>query len=146
MSAFIVSDKTIAEIVSFCSRNFNFSSYRFNSASHRSNAHRHFAKYYGEKTGFQEKELANDLIAMNYRAVNARYEEKIEPHLFSGQFTGGQNKFQVLKSAQCLHYQCSEGDVPQEPLFQVLEKFMNDLTSEIIEDLPEYEAAQWNIN
>lgn len=138
MSAFIVSNKTIAEIVSFCYKGFYF-------GGSRGYSHRHFAKYYGEKTGFQEKELANDLIAMNYRAVNARYEEQIEPHLFSGQFAGGYSKIQVLKSARCLLYQCNEGNVPQEPLYQALEKFIADLSYEIIDELPEYEAAQWDI-
>lgn len=139
MSAFIVSDKTIASIVSFCRRGFMGS-------GNGSSAQNRFSKYYAEKTGFQENKLANDLIAMNYRGVNARYKEQIEPHPFSGQFAGGYSKLQVLKSAQCLHYQCSEGDVPQEPLYQALENFIRDLSYEIIGELPEYKAAQWDID
>ena len=51
--------------------------------------------------------------------------------------------YQALKSLECWHYQCSEGDVPERPLFQTMETVINYLQSAIISSLPEYERANW---
>ena len=44
---------------------------------------------------------------------------------------------------RALHYQCSEGNVPEHELYKRLEKAVNHLRYEIISNLPEYREAQW---
>ena len=53
-------------------------------------------------------------------------------------------KIQLLKSLQCLIYQCSEGSVVETGLYKKLVEVKNDLMDLIIRDLPEYENAVWD--
>lgn len=53
------------------------------------------------------------------------------------------NQFQALKSLRCWLYQCSEGNVPETKLYQAFKKIQHVLESDIIDNIPEYEAAQW---
>ncbi len=48
-----------------------------------------------------------------------------------------------LKAIQCYCYQCLEGDVPERALFKRVEETLNFLAREIVEAMPEYEAAEW---
>jgi hypothetical protein len=50
---------------------------------------------------------------------------------------------QAHKSASCLLYQCSEGDVPERPLFKALEAFVQRLADEFITIDPRWEEALW---
>jgi hypothetical protein len=50
---------------------------------------------------------------------------------------------QAHKSASCLLYQCSEGDVPERPLFKALKAFTQRLAKEFITIDPRWEEAQW---
>ena len=47
------------------------------------------------------------------------------------------------KALRCLRYQCSEGDIPMTDLFAELERAMGEIAEEIVQGLPEYEAASW---
>jgi len=49
----------------------------------------------------------------------------------------------ALKATQCLLYQCSEGDVPEHPLFKALEEFIARLAKDYSESSTEYLAAKW---
>ena len=51
---------------------------------------------------------------------------------------------QVFKSVQCLLYQCSEENVPNQPLYKFLEELENLIARHIISEMPEYEKAQWD--
>lgn len=53
------------------------------------------------------------------------------------------NKIQTYKSIRCFLYQCSEGDVPGQSLYQEMEELARDLAEEIVSDLPQYDAAKW---
>lgn len=50
---------------------------------------------------------------------------------------------QAHKSASCLLYQCSEGDVPERPLFKALKAFTQRLAKEFITIDPRWEEALW---
>lgn len=53
-------------------------------------------------------------------------------------------KIQVLKSLQCWLYQCTEGAVVKRPLYRFFQDVVEPhLMSSIINDLPEYQAAEW---
>lgn len=49
----------------------------------------------------------------------------------------------AYKAMQCLLYQCSEGDVPEQMLYRRLEETKRDLAEKIVDSLPQYEAAPW---
>ena len=50
---------------------------------------------------------------------------------------------QALKALRCLLYQCSEGDVPETPLYKALDDLSNRWALEIVSKLPAYDAARW---
>jgi hypothetical protein len=88
--------------------------------------------------------LGRDLYALNQRAVEARYGEE-DPFPEFRITPCKPSKIQQLKSLHCLRYQCSEGDIPETSLLYArIEKRIHELESEIIHDLPEYDAAIWD--
>ena len=91
--------------------------------------------------------LGCDLLAMNADAVQQRYRdhepEEVEDYEYQISF-GHTSLIESYKAANCLHYQCCEGDVPERKLFAALETIINNLASRIISDLPEYDAAPWD--
>ena len=50
---------------------------------------------------------------------------------------------QAHKSAACLSYQCSEGDIPERPLYKALKKFIRALERDLVTNTPEWETATW---
>jgi len=92
------------------------------------------------------RRLAESLYDMNIRALHARYddrcEELIEPfELKNSQVLGIP---ELYKAVQCLLYQCSEGLVPKEQLFQDLESWGNALAHWIANEVPVVKAARWS--
>lgn len=102
------------------------------------------------------------LMEMNVEAVSQRYPSKSSDlpgwypngKLWTGEgyhyrlIPHGVGKLpylcDILKGAQCLSYQCAEGNVPDKwPEYKALESVIYDLMAEIIPTLPEYEAASW---
>lgn len=72
------------------------------------------------------------LLDMNRRAVVARYGdnsvEAIEPYRYIEPMGGHPHLLvQVYKSLRCYLYQCSEGDVPDQPLYLQLDAVRNDM-------------------
>lgn len=86
--------------------------------------------------------IGQRLLAMNVAAVNARYDEHEGPDPYDSRMRPA-TKVQVLKSLQCLHYQCSEGDVPTWPLYKLLDETISYLAQAIVSGMPEYEKAAW---
>ena len=86
--------------------------------------------------------LGQKLWAMNVRAVDQRYSEKnpIEIYCFELRVA---RLIQTYKTLRCYLYQCSEGNVPQFPLYQDLEKLSYSIANKIISELPEYEETKW---
>lgn len=139
MSAFIVSDKTINNIVSYLS------------TSQRSWIKNQFEEigYKFDRNDDLDK-LASDLFHMNCDAVDCRYgkgtsaNDTAEYPAFRFRYVLS-NLMQVYKSLECLIYQCSEGDIDEKPLYKVIVKMKHSLSSEIISNLPQYQSSQWDL-
>jgi hypothetical protein len=91
--------------------------------------------------------LGKAMFDLNIAGVNDRYRDgeagkfrKLTYH-----YTPGHGSpIQVLKSLQCWLYQCTEGEVVKQPLYQFFQDEVEPhLMSSIINDLPEYRAAEW---
>ena len=100
--------------------------------------------------GDGHRKLGEAMFQLNVDAVNARYGEgeaaKFRPlnyqYLPSFAFV---SRVGVYKALTCWLYQCSEGDVPQRPLFRFFDEQVRPaLADTIISDLPEYERADWD--
>jgi hypothetical protein len=108
------------------------------------------------------RELVPELRAMNIRAVVERYDENAdeysgdnpiiydptpapgEPILLSAEmYAAPPERAALLKMLHCLHYQCIQGDVPQEDLFAKLEEWAHTVENAIATSTREYEAAPW---
>jgi len=137
MSAYVVDSETINKIVSFL----NFSN-EYVYWDHT---------YLFRKLGYNipyivddYERLANDLFQMNVNAVKQRYSGDTEEYTY--QFRTSINvrpAVEVYKAAQCLCYQCSEGNVPDTSLYKALNQFCSDLAEVIIANMPEYKSAYW---
>lgn len=137
MSAFIVQDKTVNRIVTFLN------------SDARNDSGRDFRRLGYDLSQVEDLErLARDLHLLNCDAVDDRYGKGTAasdvPCAFTFHFENGVDRFQILKSASCPRYQCSEGDVPERPLYKALEGFIASLSYDIISDLPQYDKAQWD--
>lgn len=86
--------------------------------------------------------LGQALYRLNAAAVDHCYGESDEAPAYHYTYRRA-SPTQVYKSLQCFLYQCSEGDVPQHPLYQALDRIQRKLAADIIARLPEYQAAVW---
>lgn len=104
--------------------------------------------------GHHCEDMAHDLWRMNAKALEQRYGDK--PEEFEDDIRAYQNPhpsndpYQLLKSTNCLLYQCAEGDVPNTCLYAELEKaataLMNSLGGkERFTRSDRYENAKWDI-
>ena len=136
MSAFMVLDKTINRVITFLKDDQESKWFR---SEHYSLNSRH--------TDEEWAELGQALFQMNIDGVDSRYgigeAAGFRPldYKFSYEFA---TKIQVLKSLDCLLYQCSEGEVPKTPLFKALNDYSNFLAHSIVGRLPDYDKAEWD--
>lgn len=145
MSAFIVSEQCMKNIIynlfwdhTFKDRNsiFTYNDYR----KIDTYEHKDFHK------------LAEELYKMNQEAVKQRYPDDTSdyiniPDCEKIDWTGNGtklDKFQALKSMHCLIYQCSEGNIPETKLYKFLSDLVHCWESYIINEMPEYEKAEWD--
>lgn len=137
MSAYVVDSDTINKIVSFLTFGNNSAYWD----------HTYLFRELGYKIPYvieDYKRLANDLFEMNVSAVKQRYPDDTEEYTY--QFHTSINvrpAIEIYKAAQCLRYQCSEGNVPGTPLYKALDQFCSNLAEAIISGLPEYKNAPW---
>ena len=100
--------------------------------------------HYGE---ISEAKLAGELYKMNADAVNQRYRTadfQVVPKIKSGSaFMLYDKPAAVVKMLNCYLYQCTEGDVPDRPLYKAVENFRDSLCKDIVSRLPDYEDAAW---
>lgn len=92
-----------------------------------------------------ERQLAANLYAMNARAVNQRYNDD-NTEDYGDSFRSASlypNDVYFYKQLANFLYQCSEGSVPNEPLYKVLEMVCHRLADEIVSKLHEYKEAPW---
>jgi hypothetical protein len=142
MSAFIVADHTINQIVNWLGRELEQDS---GTISIRQKLLK--LGFDASIAGWREI-LGQEMFALNIQAVDTRYGKgeavKFRKLNYHYEVTQPVPLVQVLKSLHCWLYQCTEGDIPQTALYQL---FANDvqlyLMSKIIATLPEYEQAYW---
>lgn len=137
MSAFIVSDSTITRIVEFCY-----------GLQFKREAPLCYLKSPEYLAGHEQcEEFGQRLYAMNVAAVAQRY-GNADDMMPDGGYVyrpdlSDANVYQVLKSLDCYLYQCSEGDVPNRPLFVALDTLRTDLCRILATHTPQYESAEW---
>jgi hypothetical protein len=93
-----------------------------------------------------EEILGLAMFRLNIAGVNERYgggAQKFRKLNYRYSPAHG-SQIQVLKSMQCWLYQCMEGEVVKNPLYQFFDSVIAPhLMSSIISDLPEYQRAEW---
>lgn len=95
--------------------------------------------------------LAKDMMLLNCAGVRSRYgEEHGNTYVKNVKFKGNEFGFprhcvpaQAYKSLSCFLYQCSEGDVPEHPLFKALEQIKVAIAEDIVRALPGWDALTW---
>lgn len=90
--------------------------------------------------------LGQRLFELNENAVAARY--KTEPNRAQSEAyrfrpCGTPSVFQLLKSLECLHYQCSEDGI-EGVLMERMERKMNELRGKIVARVVEYQLAGYD--
>jgi hypothetical protein len=139
MSAFMVEDKTINNVVNWLQRDIDRLSFipcKLNELGIDTTV-----------LGWQEI-LGHELFQLNIAAVDARYGSgeavtfrKLD---YCYQVIESVPLVQVLKSLQCWLYQCCEGDVSETELYKLFAiDIQMYLMSKIIDTLPEYQDAEW---
>jgi len=130
MSAFLVTEKTLYNCMKAITK-------------------AQYSKLYYEASQSQKKFkiVFMALNSLNSLALKVRYNEEPSPgyKFCSIKYTEASScKIQLLKSLQCLIYQCSEGSVVETGLYKKLIEVKNDLQDLIISDMPEYKKAVWD--
>lgn len=88
--------------------------------------------------------LGQDMVNLNYGAVNERYGEEETPEKFQRVRNMPGTHIQIVKSLQCYLYQCTEGEqFENSKLYQGLRRLEEHLLNEIVTSLPTYEKAVW---
>jgi len=147
MSAFMVADETINRVVYWLYFEVTKSQWLRDKLEQASGI---------DTTSYRWSEaLGKAMFELNIAGVNNRYGQgeagkfrQLNYHYVplhpTTLFSQRSQKIQVLKSLQCWLYQCMEGDVVKQPLYQFFQDTVEPhLMSKIINDLPEYQAAEW---
>jgi hypothetical protein len=154
MSSFIVENKTINRIVSFCFWEHD-SILKYEIRRNLKEVNIDLEQSFKDDAELDKylKCFGEELLKLNLLAFYDRYKhikdiqkeikEAIKEYEFEDLPLKDRSILQVLKSIQCLLYQCSEGNIPEQPLFKVLEKITEHLKSHIINEIPEYNQAVW---
>ena len=155
MSSFIVEDKTINRIVSFCFWE-NDSILKHEIQRELKNIGVDLWELYesDKQTDDLMRCFGEELLKLNICAFYCRYshiedikkeiKEAIKENKFEDLPYIERNRFQVLKSIECFLYQCAEGEIPEHsPLYKALENIANSLKSHLIDKIPEYQKAIW---
>jgi hypothetical protein len=138
MSAFMVNANVMAKVVTAILLNLD----TFDGEStHRTAllaAPTHAQKEAGAKIG-------RKLFLMNRRALHGRYGCSDNNRLpqFVFEKWAAATPVEQFKAIHCLLYQCSEGNVPNSPLYGELNCVAGELAQRIVQDLPEYDKASW---
>jgi hypothetical protein len=134
MSAFVVQDKTINRFICWMEND---------------NYNNGWTKHRLEELKLTTREtLGKALFNLNCDAVNQRYgdgqAEQFRPLDYRFTYELVTTPHQALKSLECWLYQCSEGNVPETPLFQIMEDYSHRLCASIVHNMEQYERARWD--
>ena len=97
---------------------------------------------------FDWNALGRAMLDLNATAFNARYggrfadevPEGLDRYVWQGRYV---TLVAGYKSLRCYLYQCSEGEVPDHPLFRALRGYADALAVTLAENTPEYRSAAW---
>jgi hypothetical protein len=149
MSCFIVSDKSLNRLASFILT-------AQPEGHHEPSAARRAAEAWPDwpiidcihkpsRSGILQ--LMHDLRALNIDAFRTRYQARHDqeiPAAYLYEFGPPPTPHHAIKIAQCLIYQCSEGEhLTRRPEFTGLERFSERLALTIVRQSPAYNAAPW---
>ena len=106
--------------------------------------------------GESDTRIFDALAGTNLNALKQRYDEKTAAEMFDGKsYEHGHDiwkpredgiqpwHYQLLKSLQCYVYQCSEGTVPDTPIYKAIDALSTRLAIFIACHQKEYEDAEW---
>jgi hypothetical protein len=141
MSAFIVSNKTLLNIVRYLALDAGSAGNRVCYGSlNNILLKRGFNLEYRE----HKDRLIKEMALLNRLGVNERYDEsELEMPV---NFVDGipPSTIQVYKSLGCFLYQCCEGDIPEtNDLYKMFNEIKNKIAHAIIDSLKEYDEAIW---
>ena len=142
MSAFIVSDKTLLNIVRYLALDAGSAGNRVCYGTlNNILLKRGFNLEYRE----HKDRLIKEMAMLNRLGVNERYNEselEMPVHFIDGM---PPSTIQVYKSLGCFLYQCCEGDIPEtNDLYKMFEEIKNEIAHSIIHTLKEYDDAKWD--
>ena len=133
MSSFLVSDKTINNIVTGLTSNIWIEGLMWEYP-------------FKNLTGEELNNLGRELLKLNYYALSQRYGDKInnnkeiEKYVFNYEHT---SLLQFIKNLDCFLYQCSEGKKINKKMFKLLTKIQRCFYYKVIYDLEDYKKAKW---
>lgn len=148
MSAFVVTDKTINQVVSYlCDDRAAKWWFWPRVAEVLEIAPQHLtAEWMATDDGLSylgaEMRLLNvDSVRQRYSAAERKGMIPARPYCYQYELC---DRFQALKSLACWLYQSCEGTCHTEPLYELMEELKYEWAMAIVNDLPEYERAEWD--
>jgi len=140
MSAFVVQDETINQVVRFL-------------WLHRDPRGGTEPRFLVKQAGYDlntpedRERLASAMFALNVEAVNQRYgpdqAQRFRPLDFHYSEGIPTTPVATLKLLGCWFYQCSEGDVPETELYQLMYQVERSIAYQIVTSSAEYDRAPW---
>lgn len=150
MSAFMMSNESLAKITAYVHRKIVEDKYRLDYIQDIRDVCREYEKANNKvvNTGFiSDETLYRVLELMNAESLKQRYGDAIEENISESvpaiPFWGYLNKVEIYKLLNCYTYQCCEGNVPETKLYKAIKQLETDLCHSIVRAMPEYEAAPW---
>ena len=143
MSAYMVEDKTINNIVAGIKRGFD------NHGLDYPDFNRNDLNSFGlsDLDGTNLAKIGGYLFVMNIEAIEQRYGEgeakTFRPLDYQYRSIIWPDAINLYKSIRCLLYQCTEGNVPETTIYKTLEEFARDIAEHIVHRLPAYENGEW---
>lgn len=141
MSAFVVEDKVINEVVNYLAdpRHYGRFQYHDDLASELmvdANSPKELA------------DLGTSMFQLNCNAVEQRYGQGVAKEFRDLNYNFRRvpviSAIQAYKSLGCWLYQCAEGDVPKTSLlYAAMLKIHGEMAHNIVRSLPGYDAAKW---
>jgi hypothetical protein len=143
MSAYIVEDPTINRILSWL-----HCRYAREQIAWGTNVSNLFAELgYDLDDSADIERLGQAMFQLNIAGVEERYgageAAKFRPLDYQYRPIARCSLIQTIKSIDCWHYQCTEGDVMAKSLYRTFSRLLDLLCGHIVRRSAEYDAAQW---
>lgn len=139
MSAFLVKDRTINQVVTWLHQQRSDSIYQ-----HK--IEQAFGLNLLDRADCGR--LAQAMFELNSKAVRQRYRDADQSEMIPASFTPKYElatAMQAYKSLRCWYYQCAEGDIRETSiLYGIMGEILDCLAHEIICSMPAYEKATWD--